>query len=121
MLQTLIGHGHRVRSVSFLNDDKLIASGSDDRTIRVWDNAISKVMKTLEGHYSKAPLVSFSSEHTPTGYGINSDGSWITFWDGWERRNLLYLPPEFRPSSSATSDSTPAIGCPSGRVLIFYI
>ncbi|KAF5578390.1 wd40 repeat protein [Fusarium pseudoanthophilum] len=118
-LQTLIGHGHRVRSVTFSNDDKLILSGSDDGTIRVWDNGTGKVIKTLEGHYCRAPLVSLSPENTPIGYGMNFDGSWITFWDGWERRNLLNLPPEFRPSASAASGSTLAIGCPSGRVLFF--
>ncbi|KAM6522870.1 hypothetical protein FALCPG4_012485 [Fusarium falciforme] len=89
ILQTLIGHGHRIRSVSFPSDDRLIVSGSDDGTIRVWDNATGKVIKILEGHYSRAPLVSFSPEHTPTGYGISFDGSWITFWYGWERRNML--------------------------------
>ncbi|KAK3935016.1 hypothetical protein QBC46DRAFT_225081, partial [Diplogelasinospora grovesii] len=48
------------------------------------------------------------------GYGISSDGTWIT----WCSENLLWLPSEYRPSCSAVVASAVAIGCPSGRVLI---
>ncbi|KAK3934189.1 hypothetical protein QBC46DRAFT_274323, partial [Diplogelasinospora grovesii] len=33
-------------------------------------------------------------------------------------KNLLWLPPEYRPSSQAFSGTSIAIGCPSGRVLV---
>ena len=34
-------------------------------------------------------------------------------------QNVLWLPPEFRPQCSAVARSTVAIGCLSGRVLLF--
>ncbi|KAK3934411.1 hypothetical protein QBC46DRAFT_273847, partial [Diplogelasinospora grovesii] len=46
------------------------------------------------------------------GYGLNSNGTWITY----QGQNLLWLPPEYRPSSSAVSGTGVVIGCPSGHV-----
>ncbi|EXK23745.1 hypothetical protein FOMG_19496 [Fusarium oxysporum f. sp. melonis 26406] len=49
------------------------------------------------------------------GYGISSDRSWITY----EGRNLLWLPPEYRPVTLAIMASTVVLGCKSGLVLLF--
>ncbi|KAH6985516.1 hypothetical protein EDB80DRAFT_822354 [Ilyonectria destructans] len=49
------------------------------------------------------------------GYGISADNVWITH----QGRNLLWLPSEYRPRTSAIASSTVALGCSSGRVLLF--
>lgn len=53
------------------------------------------------------------------GYSISSDTTWIR----WNSEKVLWLPPEYRPACSAVnasnSKSLLAVGCPSGRVLIF--
>ncbi|KAI2791708.1 Vegetative incompatibility protein HET-E-1 [Penicillium oxalicum] len=51
------------------------------------------------------------------GYGISFDRLWITR----RSQNWLWLPPTYRPTSSAVGKSGIAVvlGCPSGRVLIF--
>jgi WD40 repeat protein len=41
---------HWVWSVCFSKDNKLVVSGSDDKTLRLWDLATGKCIKTLEGH-----------------------------------------------------------------------
>ena len=48
------------------------------------------------------------------GYSLSSDGSWVT--RGGE--GMLWLPPGWRPSSSAVEGQAVAIGCGSGRVLV---
>ncbi|KAK4032874.1 WD40-repeat-containing domain protein [Parachaetomium inaequale] len=45
-------------------------------------------------------------------YGLNSNGTWITY----RGENILWLPPEYRPRSSAISGTALALGCSSGRV-----
>ncbi|EGU73067.1 hypothetical protein FOXB_16423 [Fusarium oxysporum f. sp. conglutinans Fo5176] len=48
-------------------------------------------------------------------YDISADGVWITY----QCRNLLWLPSEYRPKTSAIAASTVALGCKTGRVLLF--
>ena len=47
---TLEGHTSEVRSVAVSPDGSTIASGSDDRTVRVWSLADGSLLHTLYGH-----------------------------------------------------------------------
>jgi WD40 repeat protein len=50
------------------------------------------------------------------GYGLSSNGSWVT----WHGQNVLWLPLEYRPalSRSAVAGSCIVVGCDSGKTLI---
>ncbi|KAM0246869.1 hypothetical protein ACHAQJ_010072 [Trichoderma viride] len=50
-----------------------------------------------------------------SGYGISRDGSWIT----WNGKNILWLPPEYRPSCSVVLGTTVILGSYSGSVISF--
>eukprot|EP00736_Rhodelphis_marinus_P012586 Rmarinus@m.1565 len=61
-LTGLVGHSADVRVVAFGFDDELIASGSDDCTVRVWNIAFSVCKSVLHGHQAPITGVGFSGK-----------------------------------------------------------
>ncbi|PHH50007.1 Vegetative incompatibility protein HET-E-1 [Ceratocystis fimbriata CBS 114723] len=61
-LRTLEGHNGSVRSVVFSNDGQRLASGSFDKTVRIWDATSATCLQTLEGHDSRVASVMFSND-----------------------------------------------------------
>src|SRR6266540_29533 len=62
LLHTLEGHEEAVTCLAFSPDGKMLATGSPDRTVRLWDVAKGKELRTLEGHTSWAYAVAFSRD-----------------------------------------------------------
>ncbi|KAH1407298.1 hypothetical protein KXW78_004127 [Aspergillus fumigatus] len=61
-LQTLGGLSHWVWSVAFPQDGQLLASGSDDKTIKLWDPTTGALKHTLVGHSDSILSVAFSQD-----------------------------------------------------------
>ncbi|NEQ70424.1 MAG: hypothetical protein F6K21_34020 [Symploca sp. SIO2D2] len=72
-------HQNSVTSVSFSPNGKLLASGSWDNTIKIWDLEEGEELLTLSGHQSSVKSVSFS----PDGKLLAS-GSWDNTTKIWD-------------------------------------
>ena len=54
--------GGQISSLAFAPDGRLLASGSLDKTIRLWDVATGQLVRTLEGHTNSVWSVAFSPD-----------------------------------------------------------
>ncbi|CAI7650205.1 unnamed protein product [Penicillium bialowiezense] len=76
--QTLEGHSDIVRALDFSPDGKLLAAGSDDQTIRLWDTVTCTLQQILKGHSSWVESVAFS----PDGGRLASGSMYaLLLWD----------------------------------------
>ena len=58
----LVGHSDLVYCVAISGDSKRIASGSNDRTIVIWNAATVQHIRTLRGHEAEVACMDFSCE-----------------------------------------------------------
>ena len=78
----LIFTGHHtwpVEALAFLPDGKYLASGSKDKSIRIWDTEIGIECVVLGGHFGNVNTLAFSADGT-TLISSSEDGT-ILLWD----------------------------------------
>lgn len=138
-LQTLEGHENQVASVVFSADGQRLASGSYDKTIKIWDAGSGACLQTLEGDERSVKKLSFDDS---AGSYLNTDIGCIKLaekpessplnshreqdkktrphgyrlspnnhWITSNDRNILWLPHNYRPFISAffPSPLTPTV------------
>ena len=84
---TLTGHTDKINSVAFSPDGKLLASGSNDRVVKIWDVQRKQNITTLKHIPSGlGPSQVISVAFSPNGEMLASAGyQSVKFWDvdGW--------------------------------------
>lgn len=88
-MQTLEGHTSLVSSVALSHDGRRLVSGSDDKTVRVWDAETGALQRTLEGHTGSVGSVALS--HDGQRLASGSYDKTVRVWDaetGAQQRKL---------------------------------
>ncbi|KIL89218.1 vegetatible incompatibility protein het-e-1 [Fusarium avenaceum] len=76
-LQTLEGHNRAVMSVAVSPNNQLIASGGDDKMVKIWDITTGLCQHTLEDHDDPIHSITF----LPDGRSLASASNTIKIWD----------------------------------------
>ncbi len=89
LVRSLEGHKNWVWSVAFDRQGGTLASGSADRTVKLWDVASGRLLRTLEGHQDAVFSVAFDLQEGTLASG--SVDNTVKLWDVASGRLLRTL------------------------------
>jgi WD40 repeat protein len=112
---TLSGHTQPVRALALSPSGQILASGSDDQTIKLWNTTTGKLLHTLNGHRDRIKSILITPDEK-TVISTSFDNT-IKFWDtqtGKETRAIgektgvkaMVLTPDGKTLISGSGDNT---------------
>jgi WD40 repeat protein/GTPase SAR1 family protein len=112
LVRTLRGHTGAIGRIAWSLNGQMLASPSEDKTVRLWDAETGKLLCTLEGHTGGVRSVAFN----PSGHILvsGSDDNTVRLWNllaslkvGGVKDNLLYkISEDSREVNSVAFDPT---------------
>lgn len=67
-----------IHALAFTPDSKIVASGSGDKTVKLWDAQTGKLLKTLMGHPHEVKSIAFAPDNKTLASGVS----------GWDDERL---------------------------------
>ena len=110
----LSGYTERIRALAFAPNNTLLASGSEDNTLRLWDTATAREVLTLAGDSNLVQALASSSP----------DGIPLPSWDPRTERLLATSnenPGRVRSVAFSPDGATLASGSADGRVRLWEV
>ncbi|MBP5976515.1 CHAT domain-containing protein, partial [Brasilonema sp. CT11] len=124
----LEGHGGLINSVVFSPDGKTIASGSDDKTVKIW-NLNGQLLRTLNGHSGSVNSVVFSPDGKTIASGSfddtvrlwNLNGQLLRIFKGHSNSvTSVVFSPDGKTIASASDDNTVRLWNLNGQLLRIF-
>lgn len=125
-LLTLEGHHSEVNRLAFSPDSRIIASGHEHGTIKIWDPNTGACLNTISGHPSAVFELAFISNGLSTilaTAGEESDGYSIKIWDpfnGGPPQRTFTMPNTTPRHITFTEDSKTVVWVDEGGTLIKF-
>src|SRR5205085_2209675 len=114
--RVLLGHTDAVSALAFSGDGKLLASGSHDRTARIWDVAAGTARHVLKGHTGLVAGVAFKPDSSRLATAAHDQS--VRVWsvaDGVAEQRLDHAMAEIQDRRARVQD---VVWSPDGRSIV---